>query len=97
MPTDHDPLYHRHSFPREIIGYAVWLYFRFPLSLRMVEEMSAGRGISMTYETVRHWGKKFGKAVSDQIRKRTPARGVKWHLDGVSRTYALGWGVGLPG
>src|SRR5208283_4162075 len=78
-----DPLYRRHRFPPEVISYAVWLYFRFPLSLRMVEEMLAERGICVTYETVRRWGKKFGKAFSDQIRKRAPARGDKWHMDEV--------------
>jgi hypothetical protein len=49
----------------------------------MVEEMLAARGICVTYETVRQWGKKFGKAFSDQIRQRAPARGDKWHMDGV--------------
>jgi putative transposase len=83
MPISRDPLYRRHRFPAEVISYAVWLYFRFPLSLRMVEEMLAARGICVTYETVRQWGKKFGKAFSDQIRKRAPARGDKWHLDEV--------------
>jgi putative transposase len=83
MPTARDPLYRRHRFPPEVISYAVWLYFRFPLSLRMVEEMLAARGICVTYETVRQWGKKFGKAFSDQIRQRAPARGDKWHIDEV--------------
>jgi putative transposase len=83
MSTDRDPLYRRHRFPREVVGYAVWLYFRFPLSLRMVEEMLAARGICVTYETVRQWGKKFGKAFSVRIRQRAPARGDKWHLDEV--------------
>jgi putative transposase len=53
----------------------------------MVEEMLAARGICVTYETVRQWGKKFGKAFADQIRQRAPARGDKWHMDGVSRTH----------
>ncbi len=66
-----------------MISYAVWLYFRFPLSLRMVEEMLAARGIGVTYETVRQWGRKFGKPFSDRIRQRAPARGDKWHLDEV--------------
>ena len=57
MPTARDPLYQRHRFPPEVIGHAVWLYFRFPLSLRMVEEMLATRGICVTYETVRQWGR----------------------------------------
>ena len=83
MPTARDPLYQRHRFPPEVISHAVWLYFRFPLSLRMVEEMLAARGICVTYETVRQWGKKFGKAFADQIRQRAPARGDKWHMDEV--------------
>ena len=49
------------NYPAEIISYAVWLYFRFPLSLRMVEEMLAIRGISVTHETIRQWGLKFGR------------------------------------
>jgi ABC-type transport system substrate-binding protein len=53
MPSDRNRLYRRHRFPPEVIGYAVWLYFRFALSLRMVEEMLAARGIRVTYETVR--------------------------------------------
>ena len=63
MPTARDPLYQRHRFPPEVISHAVWLYFRFPLSIRMVEEMLAARGICVSYETVRQWGKKFGKAL----------------------------------
>jgi putative transposase len=83
MPTDRNRLYRRHRFPPEVISYAVWLYFRFPLSLRMVEEMLAARGICVTYETVRQWGKKFGKIFADQIRQRAPARDDQWHLDEV--------------
>ena len=95
MPTARDPLYHRHRFPPEVISHAVWLYFRFPLSLRMVEEMLAARGICVTYETVRQWGKKFGKAFADQIRQRAPARGDKWHMDeGVPRTHQQQWRCG---
>ena len=76
MPTARDPLYQGHRFPPEVISHAVWLYFRFPLSLRMVEEMLTTRGICVTYETVRQWGKKFGKAFVDQIRQRAPAAGA---------------------
>jgi putative transposase len=50
MPTDRNRLYRRHRFPPEVISYAVWLYFRLPLSLRMVEEMLAARGACVTYE-----------------------------------------------
>ena len=83
MPTVRDLLYRRHRFPPEVISNAVWLYFRFPLSLRMVEEMLAARGVCVTYETVRQWGKKFGKAFADPIRRRAPARGDEWHMDEV--------------
>ena len=97
MSTCRDPLYRRHRFPPEVISDAVWLYFRFPLSLRMVEEMLAARGICVTYETVRQWGKKFGKAFSDQIRQRAPARGDKWHMDEVVISIAGGCtGCGAP-
>src|SRR6185437_3213343 len=60
MRTPRDPIYAGHRYPAEIISYAVWLYFRFPLSLRMVEEMLAARGISVTHETIRQWGLNSG-------------------------------------
>jgi putative transposase len=75
--------YAGHRFPPEIISHAVWLYFRFPLSLRMVEEMLAARGIVMSHETVRQWAMKFGQAFANQIRRRLPQAGDKWHLDEV--------------
>ena len=52
--------YKRHRFPPEVIRYAVWLYFRFTLSLRDVEELLAERGIEVSYETIRCWTRKFG-------------------------------------
>jgi putative transposase len=76
-------LYKRHRYPAEVISYAVWLYFRFPLSLRMVEEMLAVRGILVSYETVRQWSLKFGQEFANQIRRRLPVAGDKWHLDEV--------------
>jgi putative transposase len=66
-----------------VISHAVWLYFRFPLSLRMVEEMLAARGILVSHETVRQWALKFGQSFANQIRRRLPAAGDKWHLDEV--------------
>src|SRR5215210_1791424 len=75
--------YARHRFPAEVISHAVWLYFRFPLSLRMVEEMLAARGIEVSHETVRQWTMKFGQNFANQIRRRLPAPGDKWHLDEV--------------
>jgi putative transposase len=81
MPAS--PRYAGHRFPAEVISHAVWLYFRFPLSLRMVEEMLAARGIIVSHETMRQWARKFGEAFANQIRRRLPAAGDKWHLDEV--------------
>src|ERR671927_2022568 len=75
--------YAGYRFPGEIISHAVWLYFRFPLSLRMVEEMLAARGIEVSHETVRQWALKFGQSFANEIRRRRPAPGDKWHLDEV--------------
>jgi putative transposase len=86
-PTLH-PRYARHRFPAEVISYAIWLYFRFPLSLRMVEEMLAARGIEVSHETVRQWALKFGQDFAHQIRRRLPASGDKWHLDEVAISIA---------
>src|SRR5580704_14127697 len=86
--TPRDSIYAGHRYPAEIISYAVWLYFRFPLSLRMVEEMLAARGISVTHETIRQWGIKFGREFANRIRRRAPRRGDKWHLDEVGVSFA---------
>src|SRR3982751_4366995 len=75
--------YAGHRFPAEIISHAVWLYVRFPLSLRMVEEMLAARGIVVSHETVRQWALRFGQAFANEIRRRLPRVGDKWHLDEV--------------
>src|SRR4051794_40561967 len=75
--------YAGYRFPGEIISHAIWLYFRFPLSLCMVEEMLAARGIDVSHETVRQWGRKFGQGFANQIRRRLPSPGDKWHLDEV--------------
>src|ERR671917_659273 len=82
-PTTKSP-YAGHRFPAEVIGHAVWLYFRFPLSLRMVEEMLAARGILVSHETVRRWAFKFGEEFANRIRRRLPCAGDKWHLDEVA-------------
>src|SRR5918912_2674410 len=84
MTTPPCPSYAGHRFPAEIISYAVWLYFRFPLSLRHVDEILAARGITVSHETIRQWGLKFGQAVANQIRRRLPRAGDKWHLDEVA-------------
>src|ERR671912_699833 len=80
--------YAGYRFPGEVISHAVWLYFRFPLSLRMVEEMLAARGIAVSHETVRQWTRKFGQAFANQIRRRLPGAGDKWHLEEVVITIA---------
>ncbi len=76
-------LYRRHRFPAEIISHSVWLYFRFALSYRDVEEMLAVRGVVLTYETVRDWCRKFGQTFAHDLRRRRPRPGDKWHLDEV--------------
>jgi putative transposase len=75
--------YKRHRFPHEIIAHAVWLYFQFPLSLRLVEEMLLERGIVVSYETVRRWALKFGPDYARRLRRKTPSRRDIWHLDEV--------------
>src|SRR4051794_19277935 len=75
--------YAGYRFPPEVISHAVWLYFRFPLSLRMVQEMLAARGIIVSHETVRQWALKFGRDFANRIRRRLPRAGDKWHLDEV--------------
>ena len=76
-------LYRRHRYPAEVIAHAVWLYFRFSLSLRDVEELMAERGVTVTYETIREWCAKFGPAYGLQLRRRRPRPSDKWHLDEV--------------
>ena len=75
--------YHRHRFRVEIISHCVWLYFRFALSFRDVEEMLAMRGVSVTYETVREWCRKFGQPYANVLRHRSSRPGDRWHLNEV--------------
>ena len=83
-------LYKRHRFPAEIISHGVWLYFRFCLSYRDVEELMAERGVILTYEAVWYWGRKFGQAYANQLRRRRPRTGDTWHLDEVFLTINSG-------
>lgn len=70
--------------PPEFITHAVWLYFRFPLSLRMVEDLLAARGMIVSHQTIRQWADKFGRAFANEIRRRSSGRlGDKWRLDEV--------------
>jgi transposase-like protein len=70
-------------FPAEIIGHAVWLYHRFTLSFRDIEDLLAERGIIVTHETIRQWCLRFGQEYANSIRRRRPQPGDKWHLDEV--------------
>ena len=81
--TTPPPSYTGHRFPPEIISHAVWLYFRFALSYRDVEELLAERGVTVTYESIRRWCLKFGQAYANELRRRRPRPGDKWHLDEV--------------
>jgi len=82
MPP-HQVTYRRHRFPPEIISHAVWLYYRFALSLRDVEDLLAKRGVTVTYETIRPWCGKFGRGYARQLRRRQGRLGDTWHLDEV--------------
>jgi transposase-like protein len=73
--------YRRHRFPPEIIQHAMWLYLRFTLSYRDVEELLAERGLDISYETVRRWMLKFGPAIARRLRRRRPRPSDRWHLD----------------
>jgi putative transposase len=70
----------------EIISHCVWLYYRFPLSFREVEEMMLERGVVVTYETIRQWCRKLGQAFANGLRRRRARPGDKWHLDEVCIT-----------
>ena len=77
-----DPIsYKRHRFPAEVIRHAVWLYFRFTLSFRDVEELLAQRGIEVSYETIRCWTLKFGPSIAANLRRRRSPPSARWHLD----------------
>jgi len=82
-PSAAPDLYKHHRFPGEIISHAVWLYFRFPLSHRDVEEILFVRGVIVSYEAMRNWCRKFGQQYAHHLRRRRPQPGDKWHLDEV--------------
>ncbi|WP_443080153.1 IS6 family transposase [Streptomyces sp. P9-A2] len=72
------PSYQGHRYPVEIIAHCVWLYFRFPLSFREVEELMPGRGVLVSHESIRRWCAKFGQGYANGLRRRP---GDTWHLD----------------
>jgi transposase-like protein len=73
--------YRRHRFPPPIIQHAIWLYLRFTLSYRDVEELLAERGLEVSYETVRRWVLKFGPGIARKLRRCRPRPSDRWHLD----------------
>src|SRR3981081_734680 len=73
--------YRRHRFPAEIIQHAIWLYLRFTLSYRDVEDLLAERGLDVSYETVRRWVLKFGPMIARNLRRGRPRSSDRWHLD----------------
>jgi putative transposase len=77
------PSYKGHRYPAEVISHCAWLYFRFPLSFREVEELMLERGVIVSYETIRRWCVKFGQQYAGALRRRRPRPGDKWHLDEV--------------
>jgi putative transposase len=86
MLTVDSPSYSGYRFPAVIISHCTWLYFRFALSYRDVEEMMAERGVIVSYESVREWCLKFGGMYTKRIRSRHGRLGDRWHLDEVFLT-----------
>jgi transposase-like protein len=85
----------RHQFPPAIMRHAVWLYMRFTLSYRDVEDLLAERGLNISYETVRRWVLKFGPLFARELRRRRPRPTSRWHLDeSVPRTHQQQWRCG---
>jgi putative transposase len=80
MPVD-AVRYPRYRFPAAIISHAVWLYYRFALSFRDVEDLLAQRGVTVSYESIRHWCETFGSAYARRLRRRAGPVGDTWHLD----------------
>lgn len=82
MTEDASAQYKRHRFPAEVIAHAVWLYYRFPLSLRDVEDLLAERGIEVSFQTVAEWVRKIGLKFARQLRRRSGGNSAGiWHVD----------------
>src|SRR5262245_53797375 len=86
MNTPSTDRYKNCRFPTEIIRHGVWLYFRFCLSYRDVEVLLFARGVPVTYEAIRKWSRKFGQPYANQLPRRHPKPGDKWHLGEVFLT-----------
>ncbi len=82
LPSAHDlDIIHATSFPPQIIQHSVWLYARFTLSIRDVEDRLAERGIDVSNETLRRWFLKFGRLIAGNLRRGRPRPSSNWHLD----------------
>ncbi len=77
------PLYKRYRFPGEIISHTIWLYFRFALSHRDIEDLLAERGVQVSYEAIRLWCRRFGPIFAGTLRRRQSRSADKWYLDEV--------------
>jgi putative transposase len=87
--------YARHRFPPDVIRHAVWLYLRFTLTYRDVEDHLAERGLMINNESIRQWVLKFGPIVARNLREIRPKAYTRWHLDeSVPRTHQQRWGCG---
>ena len=75
--------YERHRFPPDVISYAVWLYYRFNLSYRDIEDLLAERGVIVSYESIRHWCAKFGAVYSKRLKRRHRGCGDTFYIDEV--------------
>jgi putative transposase len=73
--------YKNRRFPGEIISHGIWLYYRFPLSYRDVQELLFERGIDVTHEAIRQWCLKFGQDYANRLKRRRAQPGDKWHLE----------------
>src|SRR6267143_2119979 len=78
--------YRRHRFPPTVIQHAIWLYLRFTLSYRDVEDLLVERGLEVSYETVRRWVLKFGPGFARRLRRSRPRPSDRWHLDEIGRS-----------
>jgi putative transposase len=87
MPPPADPeRYKNHRFPGAIISHGVWLYYRFTLSYRDVQELLCERGVTVSHAAIRQWYRKFGQEYANRLRRRRPQPGDTWHLDEVFLT-----------
>lgn len=78
----HQLSFKHHRFPSNIIRHSIWLYARFTLSFRDVEDLLAERGLDVSSETIRHWFLKFGTVIAASLRRSRPKPSDHWHLDG---------------